>query len=100
MTYAQRLRTVADEFDGQFGAQAAVKELRAIAAELEAQQPMNAPEIPDCWQLVPKVPTEKMHQAAVRTAVRCAGNDDFPPRVYAAMLAAAPSPDEQPGAPA
>lgn len=40
--------------------------------------------------LVPKVPTEEMHAAAVRTIVRCHGNDDFPPRVLAAMIAAAP----------
>lgn len=43
------------------------------------------------WQFVPKEPTEAMHQAAVRTIVRCSGNADFPPRVYRAMLAAAPT---------
>src|SRR5258706_14016663 len=42
------------------------------------------------WKLVPIKPTEEMHAAAVRTISRCNGNDDFPPRVYAAMLAAAP----------
>lgn len=42
------------------------------------------------WALVPKAATEEMHAAAVRTIVRCHGNDDFPPRVLAAMIAAAP----------
>lgn len=49
------------------------------------------------WKLVPVVPTEEMHVAAVRTIRNCTGNDDFPPRVYAAMLAAAPA---APGSPA
>lgn len=44
------------------------------------------------WQMVPTEITEEMHAAAVRTAARCSGNDDFPPRVYRAMLAAAPTP--------
>lgn len=44
------------------------------------------------WQTVPTEITEEMHAAAVRTAARCSGNDDFPPRVYRAMLAAAPTP--------
>lgn len=39
---------------------------------------------------VPVEPTEAMHAAAVRTIVRCTGNADFPPRVWRAMLAAAP----------
>lgn len=47
------------------------------------------------WKLVPKEPTEAMHVAAVHTIVRCTGNDDFPPRVYRAMLAAAPEPPPQ-----
>lgn len=42
------------------------------------------------WKLVPVKPTEQMHVAAVRTLNRCTGNDDFPRRVYAAMLNAAP----------
>ena len=42
------------------------------------------------WKLVPTTLTEEMHVAAVRTILRCTGNDDFPPRVYRAMLAAAP----------
>lgn len=40
--------------------------------------------------LVPVKITEDMHAAAVRTIVRCTGNDDFPPSVWSAMLAAAP----------
>ncbi|WP_025137744.1 hypothetical protein [Achromobacter sp. DH1f] len=47
--------------------------------------------IPAGWKLVPIEPTEPMHVAAVRTIRNCTGNDDFPPRVYAAMLAAAPA---------
>lgn len=43
------------------------------------------------WKLVPTQITEEMHAAAVRTIQRCTGNDDFPRRVFAAMLAAAPS---------
>jgi hypothetical protein len=41
------------------------------------------------WVAVPVELTEAMHVAAVRTAVRCTGNDDFPPRVWRAMLDAA-----------
>lgn len=48
--------------------------------------------IPAGWKLAPIQPTENMHVAAVRTIRNCTGNDDFPPRVYAAMLAAAPTP--------
>lgn len=47
---------------------------------------------PEGWQLVPPTPTEEMHVAAVRTIVRCTGNDEFPGRVWRAMLAAAPTP--------
>jgi len=43
---------------------------------------------PDGYVLVPKVPTEKMHVAAVRAIVRSTGNDDFPPAVWSAMIAA------------
>lgn len=46
--------------------------------------------MPERWQLVPVELTEEMHVAAVRTIIRCTGNDDFPPRVWRAMLAAAP----------
>ena len=42
------------------------------------------------WRLVPATPTEEMHVAAVKTIVHCTGTADFPPRVWAAMLAAAP----------
>ena len=42
------------------------------------------------WRLVPATPTEEMHVAAVKTIVHCTGNADFPPRVWAAMLAVAP----------
>lgn len=52
--------------------------------------------LPIGWQTVPTEITEEMHTAAVRTAVRCTGNDDFPPRVYRAMLAAAPKPAAEP----
>lgn len=51
---------------------------------------------PALWVLVPREPTEAMHVAAVRTIVRCTGNADFPPRVYRAMLAAAPAFDDTP----
>jgi hypothetical protein len=44
------------------------------------------------FRLVPVEPTEAMHAAAVKTIVHCNGNDDFPPRVWRAMLAAAPLP--------
>jgi len=42
--------------------------------------------------MVPVEPTEEMHVAAVKAAARCHGNDDFPPAVYKAMIAAAPAP--------
>lgn len=48
--------------------------------------------IPPNWKMVPVEPNEAMHRAAVRTVVHCTGNDDFPPAVYRAMLAAAPQP--------
>lgn len=38
---------------------------------------------------VPREPTEAMHVAAVKTILRCHGNDDWPPRVWRAMLAVA-----------
>jgi len=43
----------------------------------------------DGWVRVPREITEAMHVAAVRTIVKCTGNDDFPRRVWVAMLAAA-----------
>lgn len=51
---------------------------------------------PAQWRMVPVEPTEAMHVAAVRTIVNCTGNDDFPPRVWAAMLAASPQPTAAP----
>ena len=48
-------------------------------------------QIPDGYKLVPIEITEAMHIAAVKTIIKCTGNDDFPPRVYKAMLNAAPS---------
>lgn len=48
--------------------------------------------VPEGFKLVPVELTEDMHAAAVRTISRCSGNADFPPRVYTAMLAAAPTP--------
>jgi hypothetical protein len=58
-----------------------------------SQEPATSTEQePARWKLVPVEITEDMHVAAVRTIVRCSGNDDFPPRVWRAMLAAAPQP--------
>lgn len=54
--------------------------------------PLGAAQVPAGWKLVPVEITEPMHVAAVKTIIRCTGNDDFPPRVYRAMLAAAPEP--------
>jgi len=48
------------------------------------------PAVTDGYVQVPLTITEDMHTAAVRTIVRCTGNDEFPRRVWAAMLAAAP----------
>jgi uncharacterized protein (UPF0335 family) len=48
------------------------------------------PAIPVGWRLVPVEITEAMHVAAVKTIVRCNGNAEFPPRVWTAMIAAAP----------
>jgi hypothetical protein len=50
-----------------------------------------APAVPEGYAIVPKEPTEEMHVAAVQTITRCTGNDDFPPRVWRAMIATAPS---------
>lgn len=49
-----------------------------------------APAVQAGYKLVPEKITEAMHVAAVRTIIRCTGNDDFPQRVFRAMLAAAP----------
>lgn len=46
--------------------------------------------VPDGHVVVPINITEEMHVAAVKTIRHCTGNDDFPPRVYSAMLSAAP----------
>ncbi|GMG89625.1 hypothetical protein Cmtc_08450 [Cupriavidus sp. TKC] len=54
--------------------------------------PITAGAAGNSWKLVPTEPTEAMHVAAARTIVRCHGNDDFPRRVWSAMLAAAPQP--------
>lgn len=48
------------------------------------------------WKLVPTQITEDMHIAAVKTIQRCTGNDDFPRRVYVAMLDAAPTAPQAP----
>lgn len=70
------------------------------AAHGAAPQGVQA-EPPPGFVLVPRELTEEMHAAAVRTIVRCHGNDDFPPRVYRAMLAAAPAaPAQEPQQPA
>lgn len=53
-------------------------------------RPLYAHAIPLGFVLVPVVPTEAMHVAAVKAIQRCTGNDDFPPRVYRAMIEAAP----------
>ena len=53
-------------------------------------RPVPAQAAPDGWRLVPAEITEAMHAAAVKTIVRCSGNTDFPPRVWGAMIAAAP----------
>lgn len=57
-----------------------------IPLYLRAQQA-----VPEGWKLVPVELTEDMHAAAVRAILTCHGNDDFPPKVFNAMLAAAPS---------
>ena len=61
----------------------------ALRAELAKP---DAPMVQDGWQLVPVGLTEAMHVAGVRTIVHCTGNDDWPPRVWHAMLADAPRP--------
>lgn len=51
--------------------------------------------VPQGWRLVPLTITENMHRAAVCMLTHCNGNDDFPPRVYKAMLAEAPQPPQE-----
>jgi len=64
----------------------------AVCSFLKEAAPAAAvPAVPEGMKLVPVAITEEMHQAAVKTIVRCTGNDDFPPRVWAAMLASAPT---------
>ncbi len=48
--------------------------------------------VPEGFALVPVAITEAMHVAAVQAIIRATGNDDCPPSVWAAMLAAAPVP--------
>lgn len=69
----------------------AVDDLIACSAERVALASQGVA-APAGYAIVPLKPTEAMHAAAVRTLTRCAGNADFPPRVYAAMLSAAPQP--------
>jgi hypothetical protein len=84
LTECPRCKNDITKCDGLFAAPS-----QAVASALQA---------PEGWKLVPIEPTEEMHVAAVRTAIRCSGNADFPPRVYRAMLAAAPAhPVVQPG---
>lgn len=59
----------------------------------EGEQPQSV--VPEGWKLVPVEITEDMHAAAVKTLRHCHGNDDFPPRIYGAMIAAAPSPAKE-----
>lgn len=70
------------------------EQAEAMVRYLIEGMPEPAPQIPDGWVPVPKEPTEAMHVAAVKTIVRCTGNDDFPPRVWRAMLAADPKPGD------
>lgn len=68
--------------------------LLRYAGAVAAVSAMQAPKIyvqavPDgCW-LAPNELTEEMHAAAVRTIVRCSGNNDFPRRVWGAFKAVA-----------
>jgi hypothetical protein len=65
--------------------------LRKMASALsDPAEATQAGAVPAGWRLVPVEITEAMHVAAVRTIIRCHGNDDFPPGVWGAMLAAAP----------
>jgi hypothetical protein len=92
-----------DDFDGWTDVEGSAPTLAPLvyATPPTAQPAEQATQsAPEGWQLVPKVPTEAMHAAAVRTIVLCSGNDDFPPRVYRAMLAAAPPQDAGTAAPA
>lgn len=76
--------------DAREGINALEKQLRDALAGQRAG-------VAEGYVVVPKAPTEKMHVAAVRTIAKCTGNDDFPSRVWAAMIAAAPTPAAQGG---
>lgn len=64
----------------------------AVQAILDGNR-LQAPvrEVPG-YKLVPVAITEAMHVAAVKAIIRSTGNDDCPPNVWRAMLAAAPLP--------
>jgi hypothetical protein len=65
-------------------------ELYAVKAGAVPAAPQQA--VPPGYNLVPTKLTEEMHVAAVRAIIKSTGNDDFPPAVWAAMIAAAPVP--------
>lgn len=68
------------------------RDARHAAVELVLSAVWGAPshEVPADWKLVPVSITEDMHVAAVKAIIRSTGNDDCPPNVWKAMLAAAP----------
>lgn len=87
-----------DDCAGWAGVRLTIEAVPVAQAAAPAPQPVQAEvprEAPSGWRLVPEALTEEMHAAAVRTIVRCTGNADWPPRVYRAMLAAAPRPQSE-----
>lgn len=72
----------------------AIPQWRALIAYIDGRTAGTAGE---GYKLVPIKLTEEMHVAAVRAIVKSTGNDDFPPAVWSAMLAVAPSPQSPAG---
>ena len=88
---AQPVQRLSDERIDAVLHDAGVDEYAAIPIEYDRQvaRAIEAAICPPGYVVVPVEVTEAMHVAAVKTAMRCTGNADFPPRVWRAMIAAA-----------
>lgn len=65
-------------------------------AALAAAAPFLTPQIPDGWKLVPVEPTEEMADAHFRAHAQAKTVFAEVPALWAAMLAASPSPPQEP----
>jgi hypothetical protein len=85
-----KFRELFEEYDDAVSEAGIRHAYRALIAYIDGGTASTA--APEGYVLVPTKITEEMHVAAVRAIIRATGNDDFPPAVWDAMIAAAPSP--------